>query len=177
MQVEPPASVEGISSNASYDSLDSSSSLINSKSKVGAPSASGLTFSFPFNALLNAGSRAVEAFVRPALVVTAGRPISHGFDMRSCTFFLRMAPFEESPPKNAPTEIFLPEYFFRHSEPDIRTSSGRWELHRAEQVLQWWHSGVGEQTIQILSEYKREGVVGVTNSSETWYWKGNCTIM
>jgi len=135
------------------------------------------SFSFPFIATLNAGSRAFESFVRPSLVVVAGRPTSHGFDMRACSFSLRMLPFEEIPPDDAPTEIFVPEYLYREAELDISVSTGQWTLHRSSQVLRWWHSGKEEQRLLIKSKYRRKGVVGVSKSIGQGYGSDKCRIM
>jgi hypothetical protein len=137
------------------------------------------TFSFPYNRSLNAGSRALEAFVRPSPVVVAGIPKISGFDMRSCTFSLIMVPFREAPPEDAPTEIFVPEYFFQDCEPEITVSSGRWEMHRPGQVLLWWHSASGEQSIRIKSAYTREGLVGTEDDDieGSYYWNSKCQVM
>ena len=138
-----------------------------------------LAFSFPYNESLNVGSRAFEAFVRPSPVVVTGTLKSYGFDMRSCTFTLSMKPFIEEPPEDAPTEIFIPEYFFQDCEPEISVSSGRWMMYRPGQVLRWWHSGLGEQSLKVSSAYKREGCVGtVDDDVEGWYyWTEKCRIM
>jgi hypothetical protein len=135
------------------------------------------SFIFPFYAALNDGSRALEAFVRPSVVVVAGQPITYGFDMRSCTFSLEMIPFEEHDADDGPTEIFLPEYFFRNKEPEISVSSGNWTLRRSCQVLQWWHHGLEKQRMEISSDYRRERVVGTTKSAGQPYWGQQCRIM
>lgn len=172
--------VNRVASSSSKNSVDSAIGLMKTKNYTQIdtnPSSS--TFSFPYNESLNAGSRAFEAFVRPSPIVIAGTPISYGFDMRSCTFSLVMKPFREEPPEDAPTEIFIPEYFFQDDEPLIFVSSGRWIVSRPNQVLHWWHSSIGEQSLKISSRYKREGVVGTVNDDvEGWYyWNGNCSII
>jgi hypothetical protein len=166
-------------SSASENSVNSTYALMKSNNYNAGSTETSPTFSFPYNRSLNAGSRALEAFVRPSPVVVAGIPQSSGFDMRSCTFSLIMVPFKESPPEDAPTEIFLPEYFFQDCEPEITVSSGRWEMHRSEQVLLWWHSASGEQSIRITSAYTREGLVGTEDDDiEGWYyWTSKCQIM
>jgi Glycoside hydrolase family 5 C-terminal domain len=140
---------------------------------------SSLTFSFPYNPSLNAGSRAFEAFVRPSPILVAGTPKSYGFDMRSCRFSLTMVPYTCEPPEDAPTEIFVPEYLFQDCEPEIWVSSGQWIMYRPGQVLRWWHAGSAEQTLKISSGYKRDGFVGIAdNDVEGWYyWNGKCKIM
>jgi len=140
---------------------------------------SSLAFAFPHNPLLNAGSRAFEAFVRPSPIVVAGKPKSYLFDMRTATFTLSMIPHSHEPAEDAPTEIFLPEYLFEDCEPVISPSSGRWIVYRPAQVLRWWHYGSGEQTITITSAYRRDGVIGTADDDvEGWYyWNGKCGIM
>src|SRR5438046_797877 len=154
--VDPTEVSEGpadrVSSFSSDNSVDSMHALIKTKNYTqNTADMSLLAFSFPYNESLNAGSRAFEAFVRPSPVVLAGTPKSYGFDMRSCTITLSMKPFVEEPPEDAPTEIFIPEYFFQDCEPEISVSSGRWIMFRPGQVLRWWHSGIGEQSLKVSS--------------------------
>lgn len=167
------------SSSTSENSINSTSGLMKTNNYSTSNADTVFAFSFPYNRTLNAGSRALEAFVRPSPVVVAGIPKSYGFDMRSCTFSLIMIPFKESPAEDAPTEIFLPEYFFHDNEPEITVSSGRWEAYRPGQVLRWWHSASGEQSLRITSGYRREGLVGTDNDDvEGWYyWNSKCQIM
>jgi hypothetical protein len=166
-------------SSSSESSVNSMYALVKSNNYNTSSTETSPTFSFPYNHSLNVGSRALEAFVRPSPVVVAGIPKSSGFDMRSCTFSLIMVPFREAPPEDAPTEIFLPEYIFQDCEPEITISSGRWEMHRSGQVLLWWHSASGEQSIRITSAYTREGLVGTEDDDiEGWYyWNSKCQIM
>jgi len=167
-------------SSSSDGSADSADALMKTKNyietNVEQPT---MAFSFPFNASLNSGSRAFEAFVRPAPIVLAGRPSAYGFDMRTCTFSMSMVPFQYDCPEDAPTEVFVPEYFFQDCEPEIVASSGRWVMYRPAQILRWWHSGAEEQTLKISSAYKREGVVGTNERDiEGWYyWNDSCSIM
>ena len=90
-----------------------------------------------------------------------------------------MIPFQEVCPEDAPTELFVPEYFFQDCEPEIVVSSGRWTMHRPAQVLRWWHESGGGQTLKISSAYKREGLVGTSDRDiEGWYyWNNSCNIM
>jgi hypothetical protein len=162
-------------SSSSEDSVNSTFALIDPKYQS---TDSSLAFSFPFNAALNAGSRAFEAFVRPSPIVVAGTPKSYGFDMKSCTFSMTMMPFESQPPEDAPTEIFIPEYFFEDCEAEVTVSSGRFMMVRDAQVLRWWHSGSGVQSLKVASEYTKEGVVGTVDSDEAWYYyPGKCRVM
>lgn len=170
-----------VASSSSENSVDSTSALMKTKNYVQNDTDTSLAFSFPYNESLNAGSRAFEAFVRPSPIVIAGTPKSYTFDMRSCTFTLSITPFQEEPPENSPTEIFLPEYFYRDCEPVVAVSSGRWIVHRPSQVLRWWHSSrLGEESLKISSGYRRNGIVGIVDDDvEGWYYwnNGKCEIM
>jgi Glycoside hydrolase family 5 C-terminal domain len=173
--------ISGGDSSSSEESVNSTYALLTSKpfDTSNTEVSTSTSFSFPYNPSLNEGSRAFEAFVRPSPVVIAGIPKAYGFDMRSCSFSLRMVPFKEVPPEDSPTEIFVPEYFFQDCEPEISVSSGRWIMHRPGQLLRWWHSDAGEQKITISSAYKKDGVVGtVDDDIEGWYyWYGKCLVM
>jgi hypothetical protein len=159
------------------DSVNSTDGLMKSKNYI-QDSEISCGNSFPYNAALNAGSRALEAFVRPSPIVVAGTPRSYGFNMKSCTFSMTMVPFEADPPEDAPTEIFIPDYFFQDCEPEITVSSGRCEMNRRGQVLRWWHSGDGVQNIKVWSAYTQEGVVGTVEGDEGWYdWYSKCGMM
>ena len=99
----------------------------------------------------------MEAYVRPSPVATAGVPISYTFDLANCSFVLKLQPVHETEEK--PTEIFIPDYFFRGgAEPEICVSSGRWQMLRQVQVLRWWHERSGEQTLTISSGYRQTGM-------------------
>jgi hypothetical protein len=119
---------------------------------------STFAFTFPYKGL-DKGSRAFRAFVRPSPIVIAGEPKQYGFDMRSCTFTLRMMPFH---PEDEPTEIFLPAYLCYDRGLKISGSSGRCALYRYVQVLRWWHIGSGEQTLTVQW-------AGVRNASPIWH--------
>jgi len=175
----PQEATHRITSSSSESSVDSTHGLINTKNYAPNYTDMSLAFSFPYNESLNVGSRAFEAFVRPSPIVITGTPKSYSFDMRSCTFSLSLTPFQEDPPEDAPTEIFIPDYFFQDCEPEVSVSSGRWMVHRPSQVLRWWHSSLGDQTLRISSGYKRGGVVGTADDDvEGWYyWNGKCRIM
>jgi hypothetical protein len=175
---EEPA--DRVYSSSTEDSVDSMAALMKRKNYTqNDAEMSSLTFSFPYNPSLNAGSRAFEAFVRPSPILIAGTPKSYGFDMRSCRFSLSMIPYNHEPLEGGPTEIFVPEYLFQDCEPEIWVSSGRWIMCRPGQVLRWWHAGSGEQTLKISSGYKRDGLVGtMDDDAEGWYyWNGKCQIM
>jgi len=99
----------------------------------------------------------MEAFVRPSPIVTAGIPISHSFDLANCSFDMKFKPTRST--DEFPTEIFIPDYFFRGgTEPEISVSSGRWHMLRPVQVLRWWHEGAEEQELNISSGYRHTGM-------------------
>jgi hypothetical protein len=99
----------------------------------------------------------MEAFVRPAPIVTCGIPTSYTFDLANCSFQFKFMPFSEN--EDHPSEIFIPDYFFRGgAEPEVAVSTGRWESIRPVQVLRWWHEGAGEQELNISSGYRHTGM-------------------
>jgi len=107
----------------------------------------------------------MEAFVRPSPVATAGTPISHVFDLADCSFHMKFLPTSES--DENPTEIFIPDYFFRGgAEPEISISSGRWVMLRHVQILRWWHEGSGEQSLTIASGYRHVGMSESVDDSD-----------
>jgi hypothetical protein len=173
-------SAERPTSSSSEASVNSISALMKTKNYTQIKdNTMSFDYSFPCKSVLNHGSRAFEAFVRPSPIAIAGKPIQYGFDMHTCSFSMSFLPFEDEPAEDAASQIFLPEYFFQDGEPDIEVSSGRFDIHRAGQLLRWWHAGSGEQTLRISSSYTRHGLVGTGNKdTEGWYyWNGNCQIM
>jgi Glycoside hydrolase family 5 C-terminal domain len=152
--------LERVESLSSDMSTQADTALIRPQKAEGGTGSVHLGFEFPYVESLNAGSRAFEAFVRPSPIAVAGRPKSYGFDMRSCSFHLTIIPYQDAPLEDAPTEIFVPDYFFHDAEPEIVVSSGRWAVRRREQVLLWWHGGPEEQALSISSSYRRDGLVG-----------------
>ncbi|KAH6891070.1 glycoside hydrolase superfamily [Thelonectria olida] len=110
------------------------------------------------------GYRAAEAYIRPTPTVVAGNIVSSGFDLRGCTFELKLfAPKNAS--DDAPTVVFLPEYHFPKDQCDVAVSSGKWEISTDDdegttlQRLKWWHFE-GDQSIKI------SGVVRKHNAPE-----------
>ena len=127
-----------------------------------------LAFTFPHSLRLELGSRAMEAFVRPSPIVTAGVPTSYTFDLANCSFLFKFIPFEGT--DDNPTEFFLPDYFFRGgAEPEVSISTGRWECYRQVQVLRWWHEGSGEQTLKITSGYRHTGMAETVEDAGAYY--------
>lgn len=71
---------------------------------------------------LNAGSRAIESFVRPYPQAMAGMPVSLDFDVSSSRFVLvidRQADLLAPGSENVPTEIFLPDIHYGGHTPAV----------------------------------------------------------
>jgi Glycoside hydrolase family 5 C-terminal domain len=127
-----------------------------------------VAFTFPHSLRLELGSRAMEAFVRPSPIVTAGVPTLYTFDLANCSFLFKFTPFTDKD-ENA-TEIFIPDYFFRGgAQPEVAVSTGRWECHRQVQLLRWWHEGSGEQTLRISSGYRHTGMAETVDDAGAFY--------
>lgn len=126
----------------------------------------------------------MEAFVRPSPIVTAGTVPSYTFDLAKCTFEMtfRSAARDDE----LPTEVFIPDYFFRGgAEPEVSVSSGKWEFVRPAQVLRWWPETPGEQKLRVVSGYRRMGMEESQEESEYYigmrivkfFQKMKCTIL
>ena len=109
------------------------------------------------------GYRAAEAFVRPAPVYVAGTVTEYGFDLRSCTFNLKLE--AKGPAKNeAPTMVYLPEFHYPSDAADVEASSGKWEITTDDtegphvQKLLWWH-GDGAQSLRVKGLVRKHNVV------------------
>jgi Glycoside hydrolase family 5 C-terminal domain len=127
------------------------------------PIPSDLAFKFMHQTHLENGSRAMEAFVRPSPIVTAGIPTSYSFDLAKCSFTMTFRPTAE---EDQPSEVFLPDYFFRGgAEPEISVTSGQWQMIRRAQLLRWWHKGTREQTLRISSGYRHTGMAESVDDS------------
>ena len=136
------------------------------------------------------GYRAAEAFVRPTPTVVSGNLISSGFDLRQCTFELKLSA-PTKPADEAPTVIFLPDYHFPKDQTDVVVSAGKWELSWDEdegttlQRVRWWHPE-GEQSIRISGLVRKHNVPEGT-SEEAGYLEqcregygynfGSCSVM
>lgn len=108
------------------------------------------------------GYRAAEAFVRPTPTVVFGDVLASGFDLKQCTFNLKLSAPKPAP-DNAPTIVFLPEFHFPKDQCEVAVSSGKWEISSDEeegtllQKLKWWHME-GEQTIRISGLIRKHNV-------------------
>lgn len=102
--------------------------------------------------------RAVEACLRPTPIYTNGRLESHTFDLKKCTFAMRLIANQAAP--HTPTEIYLPDFHFPMGDTSVEISGGKWEICHQEfhtvklQYLRWWH---GEGTVEIKVQKKKRG--------------------
>lgn len=106
------------------------------------------------------GYRAAEAFVRPAPVFVAGTITEYGFDLRSCTFNLKVD--GKGARNEAPTVVYLPEFHYPSDAADVEVSSGKWEIKMDEdgplvQRLLWWH-GEGAQSLKVKGLVRKHNV-------------------
>ncbi|KAI9902048.1 hypothetical protein N3K66_003865 [Trichothecium roseum] len=108
------------------------------------------------------GNRAAESFVRPTPTFVAGNVLEYGFDMRQCTFTLKVSAPKETA-DDAPTIVFLPEFHFPKDLSEVWVSSGKWEISSDEeegtllQRLKWWHPD-GEQNLRIVGLVRKHNV-------------------
>ena len=99
------------------------------------------------------GYRAAEAYIRPAPIVTSGKIVNYGFDLKNCQFTLNLdAP--QGQPSDAATVVFLPEYHFPKEQCTVAVSSGKWEICTEDeerawvQKIRWWHAD-GPRSLKI----------------------------
>jgi hypothetical protein len=114
-----------------------------------------------------AGYRAAEAFVRPHPIAVHGDIKSHGFDLRACTFSLRLSAASPTE-QDAPTLVFLPEWHFPSNCTSVEVSGGKWSLsvEDDQQILKWWHMD-GDQTMTVKGLVRKQGAaVGATDEEE-----------
>ncbi|KAJ5206640.1 Glycoside hydrolase superfamily [Penicillium cf. griseofulvum] len=106
------------------------------------------------------GYRAAEAYIRPTPIYTNGRLKSYAFDLKKCTFTMRLIANQTAP--HTPSEIYLPEFHFPMGETSVMVSGGRWEICQLEfrtikvQYLRWWH-GEGKAEIKIWRTKRTRG--------------------
>ncbi|CAG7946748.1 unnamed protein product [Penicillium nalgiovense] len=102
--------------------------------------------------------RAMEAWLRPAPVYTNGRLESYTFDLKKCTFTMRLIANQAAP--HTPSEIYLPEFHFPMGYTSVTVSGGEWEICFQEfhtvklQYLRWWH---GEGAVEIKIKKTKRG--------------------
>ncbi|KAK7393973.1 hypothetical protein QQX98_013244 [Neonectria punicea] len=132
------------------------------------------------------GYRAAEAYVRPTPTVVYGDIISSGFNLRQCTFELKLSA-PKAAPEDTPTIVFLPDYHYPKDQCEVVVSSGKWELSTDDdegtmlQRLKWWHLE-GEQTIKISGLVRKHNApegsaedVGYLEQCQKGY--GGCSVM
>lgn len=94
--------------------------------------------------------RALEACLRPTPIYTNGRLESYAFDLKECTFAMRLVANQAT--AHTPSEIYLPEFHFPMGDTSVTVTGGEWEICLQEfhtvklQYLRWWH---GEGTVEI----------------------------
>jgi hypothetical protein len=133
------------------------------------------------------GYRAAEAFVRPAPVFVAGTMKEYGFDLKTCTFNLKLAATTPAS-EETPTVVFLPDFHFPKDSCNVEVSAGKWEISTDDeegpmlQRLRWWH-GEGTQTLRITGLVRQHNVLEGT-AEEAGYleqcqanYARNCAIM
>ena len=100
--------------------------------------------------------------MRPSPVFVAGTITEYGFDLRSCTFNLKLKAVKVK--NEAPTVVYLPEFHFPSDMADVEVSSGKWEIKTDDedgplvQTLIWWH-GEGEQSLKVRGLVRKHNVV------------------
>ncbi|PQE32347.1 glycoside hydrolase family 5 protein [Rutstroemia sp. NJR-2017a WRK4] len=125
----------------------------NLKAKLKTPSISSTPTDAPPELTNSPGYRAAEAYVRPSPIYTVGQISAYGFDLRTCTFTLKLdAPAATK--EDTPTEIFLPEFHFPKEGCNVEVTGGKWIIATDDedggfiQKLRWWHAE-GEQSIKV----------------------------
>jgi len=118
------------------------------------------------------GFRAAEAYVRPSSVATAGKILSHGFDLRTCVFSMTLHA-DKAGSEHHPTEISLPEFHFPKDKCEVEISSGKWTISTDDaegnliQRLKWWHVE-GQHQIKITG-VQRQHNAALGNEDEDGY--------
>lgn len=108
------------------------------------------------------GFRAAEAYVRPSPIVTVGKVLNSGFDLRNCVFTFGLLAHEAAS-EDKPTEIFLPEFHFPKDQCTIEVSGGKWAISTDDedggmiQKLRWWHKE-GEQKMTVTGVMRRQNM-------------------
>ena len=119
-----------------------------------------------------AGYRAAEAYTRPSPIKTNTRLLDHQFDMKSCVFTMSLA--AKSPvEQDAPTEIYLPDFYFPEGQSVVSVSNGKWNIDFIQsgtvkvQILRWWHDR-GEQNIKIEGIRRKPGQSSVSDDDVSY---------
>lgn len=93
-----------------------------------------------YNEDLDLGGRALFSLLRPFPLKTYGEPLSLKFDPWTKNFSYSYRNAYNDPPKEFPTEIYLPRYHF-DNENDfmVKVSSGKWIWDKNNQRILYWH--------------------------------------
>ena len=130
------------------------------------------------------GYRAAEAYVRPSPLAVAGTILSYGFDLRNCTFTLKLF-IHEARPNAQTTDIALPEFHFPKGRCEVEVTSGKWTIRADDtnggliQRLRWWHLE-GEQTIKITGVQRRQATMLGLDDDESYLEQcreNKCVVM
>jgi len=85
---------------------------------------------------INSGGRALEVFLRPYPVATAGTPLSLNYNYVKRSFHLK---FHHDPTIQSPTVIYVPSFKYPKGY-KVQVSDGTWEQHTENQTLEYRHS-------------------------------------
>ena len=130
------------------------------------------------------GFRAAEAYVRPTPIFTHGDIQEFGFDLKNCTFSLKVAA-PSATPTALPTEVFLPGFHFPQGNVGVDVSGGKWTISVDEaegapvQKFRWWHAA-GDQHVTIRGVKRRQGRILDAEEDDGYldqYWQRMCTVM
>jgi hypothetical protein len=130
------------------------------------------------------GFRAAEAYVRPSPVATAGTILSYGFDLRNCTFNLKLLVHGTGPDAQT-TDILLPEFHFPKDKCEVEVTSGKWTITADDsdngliQRLRWWHLD-GDQTIKVIGVRRRQTAILGQDEDENYLeqcQENKCSVM
>ena len=104
------------------------------------------------------GTRAAEAFIRPYPVAVGGVLISYGFNMKTCTFTLKVRWTETACPPPQ-TLVFLPIEHFPIGETRIEAGSGEYNIRTDERGLQFldWVHEAGESELKVVGKVRNWG--------------------
>jgi hypothetical protein len=134
----------------------------NLKARLQTPSISSREADGPPELTNSPGFRAAEAYIRPSPIATVGSIVNSGFDLRSCTFTLRLRA-QKAGSEDTPTEVFLPEYHFPKDRCEVQVSSGKWSISTDDfegvmvHKLSWWHVE-GEHSLKVTGVQRRLNV-------------------
>lgn len=119
---------------------------------------------------LDAGGRAVGAFMRPFPRATAGEAITLAFDSQTAAFTYI---FKHDPTIKAPTEIYVPKFHYSIGI-DIQISDGSYQYDAERQILIYYHSvDCPTHTIRLFRKRKPTACTLCNYSLEKSYVKAN----